>query len=91
MNPRVAAGVDRARGFMAGFTNGQKAIVVVAVLLLALGTVALSRWVTQPSLTPLYGNLSGADANSIVEDLQSQGVQYELADGGTTVLVPQEY
>src|SRR6185436_2997197 len=33
---------------------------------------------------------SGADANAIVEDLQSQGVRYELADGGTTVMVPQE-
>jgi hypothetical protein len=43
VNPRVAAGVERARGFMAGFTTGQKAVVVVAVLLLALGTVALTR------------------------------------------------
>ena len=90
MNPRVAAGVERARGFMAGFTTGQKAVVVVAVLLLALGTVALTRWVTQPTLTPLYGNLGGQDANAIVEELQAQGVPYELADGGTTVLVPQE-
>jgi flagellar M-ring protein FliF len=75
---------------MAGFTTGQKAVVVVAVLLLALGTVALTRWVTQPTLTPLYGSLSGEDANAIVEELTSQGVPYELADGGTTVLVPQE-
>jgi flagellar M-ring protein FliF len=75
---------------MTGFTTGQKAVVVMAVLLLALGTVALTRWVTQPTLTPLYGNLSGEDANSIVEELTSQGVQYELADGGTTVLVPQQ-
>jgi flagellar M-ring protein FliF len=90
VNPRVAAGVERARGFMAGFTTGQKAVVVVAVLLLALGTVALTRWVTQPTLTPLYGSLAGEDANAIVEELQAQGVQYQLADGGTTVLVPQE-
>jgi len=90
MNPRVAAGVERARGFMAGFTTGQKAVVVVAVLLLALGTLALTRWVTQPTLTPLYGSLSGEDANAIVEELTAQGVQYQLADGGTTVLVPQE-
>jgi flagellar M-ring protein FliF len=90
VNPRVAAGVERARGFMAGFTTGQKAVVAVAVLLLALGTVALTQWVTRPTLTPLYGNLSGPDANSIVEELQAQGVQYQLVDGGTTVLVPQE-
>jgi flagellar M-ring protein FliF len=90
VNPRVAAGVDRARGFMTGFTTGQKAVVVVAILLLALGTVALTRWVTQPTLVPLYGSLTGEDANAIVEELTAEGVRYELADGGTTVLVPQE-
>lgn len=81
---------ERARGFMAGFTTGQKAVVVVAVLLLALGTLFLTRWITQPTLVPLYGGLSGEDANAIVEELTAQSVPYELADSGSTILVPQQ-
>jgi flagellar M-ring protein FliF len=81
--------LGRARGFMAGFTNGQRAVVIVGVLALAMGAFALSRWVSQPSWTPIYGNLSGSDANAVVEQLTADGVKYKLTDGGSTILVPQ--
>lgn len=81
--------LGRARGAMVGFTTGQRAIVAVAALALLLGAFGLTRWIAQPTWTPLYGNLSGSDANAIVEQLRSDNVQYKLADGGATVLVPQ--
>lgn len=89
MNPRMNSALGRAKEAMAGFTTGQKAMLVIAVLALALGAVGLTRWVAQPSYTVLFGNLSGADANAIVEELQAANVPYQLADGGSTVLVPQ--
>lgn len=82
--------LGRARGFMQGFTNGQKAVVVVGVLALAMGAFALSRWVATPDWAPLYGSLSGEDANAVTEQLNSDGVPYKLADGGATILVPQQ-
>jgi flagellar M-ring protein FliF len=54
-----------------------------------LGALALTSFVSRPSFAQLYGNLSGPDASAVVEQLQAQGVQYELANGGSTVLVPQ--
>jgi flagellar M-ring protein FliF len=81
--------ITKAKTFASGFTSGQRAVVVVAVLGLLLGAFALSRWVSQPTWAPLYGNLSGTDANAIVDQLNTDGVPYKLADGGTSVLVPQ--
>lgn len=75
---------------MEGFTPGQRSVVVVAVLALLMGAFALSRWVAQPSWAPLYGGLSGADANAVVEQLNADGVPYQLANGGSTILVPQD-
>jgi flagellar M-ring protein FliF len=79
----------RIKAILAGFTPGQRAIVLVAVAGLALGAFGLARWVAQPTWTPLYGSLSGSDANAIVEQLRTDNVPYQLADGGATILVPQ--
>jgi flagellar M-ring protein FliF len=81
--------MGRARGLAGGFTPGQRGIILVAMAALVLGAVALTNWVAQPTWTPLFTQLSGADANAIVEELRGQNVQYQLADGGATVMVPQ--
>lgn len=81
--------LDRGKDLIAGFTPGQRGIILVVTLALALGAFALTRWVSSPTWTPLYGNLDGSDANAIVEQLNSTGVKYKLSDGGATVLVPQ--
>jgi flagellar M-ring protein FliF len=63
---------------------------VFAVLLAAgivLGAVALSQWASTPTMSPLYTNLSATDASAIVEQLNANGVEYQLAAGGTTILV----
>jgi flagellar M-ring protein FliF len=47
-------------------------------------------WASAPSYVPLFNNLAPADASAIVEQLDAEGTPYELADGGATVLVPNE-
>ncbi len=89
MTARMTKTLGRASGLLKGFTPGQRGVILVAALALVLGAVGLSRWAAQPSWTVLYSNLSGTDANAIVEQLRSDNVQYKLADGGGTVLVPQ--
>ncbi|MBT0771416.1 flagellar M-ring protein FliF [Kineosporia sp. J2-2] len=92
MSPQfnAKAVTTRARTFASGFTAGQRAVVIVAVLGLLLGAYALSRYVSQPEWTPLYGGLSGEDASAITEQLDSDGVPYKLADQGSAILVPKE-
>jgi flagellar M-ring protein FliF len=85
----MSAAMGRAKGLSSGFTPGQRGIVLVAVIALVMGAIALTNWVAQPSWTPLFSQLSGSDASAIVEKLRSQNVQYQLADGGNTILVPQ--
>lgn len=72
------------------FTPGQKVLAVLGVGVIALGGSALYRAAAAPTYTPLFSNLAPADASAIVDQLGSGGVQYELEDGGTTIMVPQE-
>ena len=49
-----------------------------------------STWAATPSYAPLFSNLAGTDASAIVDELEADGVPYELADGGDTIMVPQD-
>ncbi|GAA1337997.1 flagellar basal-body MS-ring/collar protein FliF [Arthrobacter roseus] len=72
------------------FTAGQRTVALIGVAILVLGAVAFGTWATKPSYTPLFSGLSAADANTIVEQLRTDGVDYELSNGGATILVPEE-
>jgi flagellar M-ring protein FliF len=89
MPAQVSSIFRRLGGAIRDFTVAQRTVAIIGVAVLALGTIALTMWVTQPSYTPLYSGLSGSDANTIVEQLRTDGVSYQLSDGGATILVPQ--
>lgn len=72
------------------FTIAQRTVAIIGIAVLVLGAVALGMWVTKPSYTPLFSGLSGADANTLVEQLRADGVPYELSNGGATIMVPEE-
>jgi flagellar M-ring protein FliF len=74
----------------AGFSAGQRTVVVIAVLALGIGGFAFTQWAAKPSYAPLYSNLDPADAAAITEKLNADGIPYELADGGSTIMVPSE-
>ena len=89
MNGRLTQLSGRARELLKGFTPGQRGVILVAVLALALGTVALGKWAAQPSWTTLFTGLSAADTSAIADQLKSQNVPYQLTNGGNTIMVPQ--
>lgn len=74
--------------FVKGFTTGQKVVSVLGVAGLVLGVMMFSQWSSTPDYAPLYTGLSAKDTGEITKSLDSLGVQYRLADGGTTVEVP---
>ncbi|MGA8257252.1 MAG: flagellar basal-body MS-ring/collar protein FliF [Nocardioides sp.] len=73
-----------------GFTNGQKVVSVIGTGALLLGCFMVFRWVSAPSYVPLFSDLSSSDASAVIEQLDSSGVDYQLTDGGSTVLVPRD-
>lgn len=80
--------LDRLNRTVREFNVAQRTLALIGVAVLVLGAVALSAWLTKPSMAPLFANLSASDASAIVDQLDTQGVSYQLTDGGSTILVP---
>ncbi|MCM0622567.1 flagellar basal-body MS-ring/collar protein FliF [Nocardioides bruguierae] len=81
---------NRFRATFGSFTAGQKAVVVVGGAAVLLAGFLVFQWASAPTYAPLYSNLSSEDAAAVVEELDASGTAYELADGGTTIMVPQD-
>jgi flagellar M-ring protein FliF len=79
----------KANQAMSGFSTGQKVVTGLAVVGLIIGGMMFSSWASKPTYTPLFSNLNSTDASSITQKLTSNKVPYKLADGGQTILVPQ--
>ncbi|WP_019136068.1 flagellar basal-body MS-ring/collar protein FliF [Cellulomonas massiliensis] len=88
MPATMQAAVGRLTDAVKQFSVAQRTLVVIGIAVLLLGGVALSSWLSRPALSPLFTSLSGADAAAVVDELDAQGISYQLADGGSTVLVP---
>jgi flagellar M-ring protein FliF len=78
----------RATAVLAGFTTGQKVMTVLAVVGAIVAAVVFMSAESKPSYQPLFTNLQSSDAGAITQQLASQKIPYQLADGGSTVLVP---
>lgn len=72
------------------FSLAQRTLALIGIAVLVLGAVALSSWMSRPTMAPLFSGLSGTDASAVVDELTSAGVEYQLADGGSTVMVPRD-
>jgi flagellar M-ring protein FliF len=86
----LTAPLQRVLGIVKSFTPGQKVVTVLAVVGLVVGGLLFTQWAGQPTYAPLFSNLSASDASAIVDKLNSSGVKYQLANSGTTILVPQD-
>ena len=90
MKDRLTAALRSVTGKFGSFTPGQKAVSIVAVIAIAVGGYFFATWVSKPTYAPLFSNLASSDASAIVEQLDADGVPYELTDGGNTILVPKD-
>lgn len=86
----VPAPLAKLGATLRGFTIGQRTIAIIGVAVLVLGAIALGTYLTQPKYSPLFSGLEGSDASAIVDQLKTDGVPYELTNGGSTIMVPQE-
>ena len=88
MPKEVTAAFGRITHALREFTVGQRTIAIIGVAVLVVGAIALGAWFTRSTYSPLFSGLSGSDASAIVDQLDTDGVSYQLADGGQTILVP---
>jgi flagellar M-ring protein FliF len=61
---------------------------VLAVLGVIVGAVLFMGAESKPSYQTLFTNLQESDAGAITQQLASQKIPYQLADGGSTIMVP---
>lgn len=78
----------RSRAALAGFTTGQKVMTVLALVVAVIAGVVYMRDESKPNYQPLFTNLQASDSGSVTQQLTASKIPYQLADGGTTVLVP---
>ncbi len=90
MKQNLTRTLTRLRTTFMSFTLGQRLVAVVGTAALLLAAFMVFRWVSTPNYAPLYSNLASEDASAIIDELDAQGVPYELADGGATIMVPRD-
>jgi flagellar M-ring protein FliF len=75
-------------GYWAKLTPAQRVLASGGSVAFVAGLIGLSIWLNQPDYQVLYSNLGPEDASHIVKALQGDKVPYQIADNGTTILVP---
>ncbi|KQT99803.1 flagellar basal-body MS-ring/collar protein FliF [Sanguibacter sp. Leaf3] len=90
MPQQITSALGRVTSSIREFTVAQRTLALIGLAVAVVGVVALSMWFNRPQFSPLYTDLAPADASAIVDQLTTQGVKYQLTNGGSTVLVPTE-
>ncbi|HUZ82107.1 MAG TPA: flagellar basal-body MS-ring/collar protein FliF, partial [Gaiellaceae bacterium] len=80
---------ESARRFASGFSRGQKVVTVVAAVAVVLIGFVFMSLSGKPTYSMLFTNLQPTDAAAITQQLATNHIPYQLQDGGTTILVPQ--
>ncbi len=63
-------------------------VIGIAAVVLAMAAFLFFQWVSTPSYTVLYSQLDDSTLATVVDELDRQGVPYEIEAGGARVLVP---
>src|SRR5215218_6641262 len=90
MKSALAGTLERIRSVLATISLGQKVVIGLLAVGLLLGGFFFFSWITAPTYSPLFSNLASTDASTIVDELNAEGITYELADGGSTIMVPKD-
>src|SRR5580658_9663631 len=80
--------MDQLKKLITDLTVVQRVSILVAVLIAGSAIAALLHYRTESDFRPLYTAMAPEDAAPVVQKLKESGVDYRLADGGATVLVP---
>jgi flagellar M-ring protein FliF len=68
----------------------KKQRLIILVVLAVLVIIGVTYFTQRKTYTVLFSNLEEADAGVIVEDLEANGMSYQLEDNGTTILIDEK-
>src|SRR5271168_3235826 len=80
--------MEQVKALFAGFSFFQRASVAVGALAAVAVIVGITHYRHESDFRPLYTSMAPEDAATVVQKLKESGVEYRLADNGSTVLVP---
>ena len=69
----------------------QRALLIAILLTFVVVVGLLTQWARQPDMRTLYTDLAAEEASKITENISEKDIEYELRNGGTTILVPKQY
>jgi flagellar M-ring protein FliF len=79
--------MNQLRQLFGRLTWPQRIWLAAAVLAVVGGIVALARWNEERDFKPLFTGLAAEDAGALVGKLRESGIDYRLAENGSTILV----
>ncbi|MCL5961957.1 MAG: flagellar M-ring protein FliF [Chloroflexi bacterium] len=79
---------NQALGIWSNLSLGQRLSIAAVGLAAIVAIAAMIFWANTPNYGTLFSNLSEEDAAAIVAKLKESKISYELAKGGSTILVP---
>lgn len=80
--------IDTARTRLGALTFNQKVLLGAVATASVISVAVFSLWLQQEEMAVLFTGLGPEDAAAALEELAKQDVPSELANGGTTILVP---
>lgn len=90
MNERLKKMKTDSSQFWTSRTKGQKGAMIGTLLGVVIIAATITFFATRTNFVTLYNNLPVAELGRIKEVLDAQGVVYEIAPGGTSILVPDD-
>lgn len=79
---------DALNRFFKPLSLAQRVLFGIITFVIIGGVVSIFLWSTRPDYSLLFGNLAPQSAQTIVEQLKKDNVDYSLTDGGTSIMVP---
>ena len=73
-----------------GMNQGQRLLFLLISTVLVAGIATLFLYAGKPDYVPLFRNLSIEESGKIVDKLKELNIPYQISNGGTGILVPQE-
>jgi flagellar M-ring protein FliF len=90
MNEKTQLKINEVKQFWQNRSLSQKAMMIGSLLLFITLVLVVSMVSSKVDYAPLYSNLTTAEVGEIKLQLDGRGIQTQIADNGTTILVPQE-